>query len=609
MQSKLYEKWKRVSVKPGVYLMKNSDGNVIYVGKALNLKKRMASYFSRSAQTDKKTGVLVDRISKFETIVTESEKEALILESNLIKRFRPRYNVILKDGKRYPSICINVDSPYPFLSIVRKIENNNSLYFGPYSSSGAVSQTIKLINRTFKLRKCKTRELKKKARPCLNYQMNVCLAPCCHDVPRKTYHKMVKEVVLFLNGKTPDLIKQKKKEMMHFADQREYEKAVLLRDKIFALEKTLEKQVIVSTDFKDRDVIAIAESPELSILTLIIVRGGYLIGTNHFKIPITMASREEKIEIFIRQYYGKNRFVPKEIFVPDPVENIKMIEEWLKEIKGEKVSIVSPKRGNKAKLLKMALMNAEKELSDQITSQNSRNELLLRLQHKLKLERALNRIECFDNSNISGMSPVAGMVVFSNGLPDKSSYRKFKIKSVCGPDDYASMKEVLERRFKKEKEAQPDPDLLIVDGGKGQLGIAMSVLKELGIENKFALIGIAKKDVLKGEKEDKVYQPGRANPVNINRNEDILLFLQKVRDEAHRFAISFHRKQRKKNLLKSELDDIPGIGPKRKKTLLTHFKSVHKIRTAEVADLAVLPGINEKAAFTVLKYLNKTAAK
>jgi excinuclease ABC subunit C len=609
MQSKLYEKWKRVSDQSGVYVMKDSEGSVIYIGKALNLKKRMASYFSRSSQTDKKTSVLVDRISEFETIVTESEKEALILESNLIKRFRPRYNVILKDGKRYPSICINVDSPYPFLSIVRKIENNTSLYFGPYSSSNAVSQTIKLINKTFKLRKCKTLELKKKSRPCLNYQMNVCLAPCCHDVPQKAYYKMVKEVVLFLNGKTPNLIKQIKKEMMRVSDRREYERAALLRDKIFALEKTLEKQIIVSTDFKDRDVISIAESPELSILTLMIVRGGYLIGTNHFKIPITMASGEEKIETFIREYYGKNRFVPKEIFVPDSLENIKTVEEWLKEIKGEKVSIVSPKRGNKAKLLKMALMNAEKELSDRITSQNSRNELLLRLQHKLKLKRALNRIECFDNSNISGTSPVAGMVTFSNGLSDKSSYRRFKIKSVYGPDDYASMKEVLERRFSKEKDALPDPDLLMVDGGKGQLGIAMSVLKELGMENKFALIGIAKKDVVKGEKSDKIYRPGRANPINITRDEDILLFLQQIRDEAHRFAISFHREQRKKNLLRSELDGIPGIGPKRKKTLLTYFKSVHKIRTAEISDLVALPGINEKAALAVLEYLNKKTEK
>ncbi len=604
MQSKLYEKWKGVSDKPGVYLMKDSGGSVIYVGKALNLKKRMASYFSRSAQADKKTSVLVDRISEFETIVTESEKEALILESNLIKHFRPRYNIILKDDKRYPSICIDVDSNYPFLSIVRKIENNTSLYFGPYSSSGAVSQTIKLINRTFKLRKCKTRELKKRTRPCLNYQMNLCLAPCFHDVPRKTYHKMVKEVVLFLNGKTPDLISQIKKEMMRLADQREYEKAAFLRDKIFALEKTLEKQVVVSTDLKDRDVISIAESPELSILTLMVVRGGYLIGTNHFKIPITMASGEEKVETFIRQYYGKNRFIPKEIFIPDSLENRNMVEEWLKEIKGERVSIVSPKRGNKAKLLKMAFMNAEKELLDRITSQNSRNELLLRLQHKLKLDRALNRIECFDNSNISGASPVAGMVVFSNGLPDKASYRKFIIKSVYGPDDYASMKEVLERRFNPVKGVQPDPDLLMVDGGKGQLGIALSVLKELGMENKFALIGIAKKDVSKGEKEDKIYQPGRANPIKLNREDGILLFLQQIRDEAHRFAISFHRKQRKKKLFRSEIDGIPGIGPKRKKILLAHFKSVHKIRAAEITDLVALPGINEKAALSVLKYLN-----
>lgn len=605
LPSQLFEKWKGVPEKPGVYVMKDAKGKIIYIGKALNLKKRTASYFNRTEQPDPKTSAMVGRIFQFDTIVTDSEKEALILESNLIKRYRPRYNVILKDGKRYPSICINIDNPFPFLSIVRKIENNGSAYFGPYSSSAAVSQTIKMINKTFKLRKCRTQHPKRK-RPCLYYQMNECLAPCCFEVPHETYHNMVEEVMLFLNGRTPNLMNQLKAEMKQLSEQQKYEQAAMIRDKFFSLQKTLEKQIIVSNDFQDRDVIALAEEDDLSMITLIIVRGGFLLGTSHYEISETMATREEKMETFIKQYYENDRFMPKEILISEPIESKTILEGILKERKGLKVTISEPKKGQKAKLVNMAFVNAEKKLKERIRARTSRADILVRLQQKLGMETCPIRIECFDNSNISGESPVAGMVVFQNGFPEKSSYRKYKIRSVEGPDDYASMHEVLHRRFRENSDKQPHPDLLIVDGGKGQLGIALSVLQQLKLENTFSVIGIAKKNQLTGEVQDKIYQPGRGNPVNLSQDADLLLFIQQIRDEAHRFAISFHRKQRVKNMVKSAIDDIPGIGPKRKKMLLKHFKSIKRIRAADISEIIALPGMDEKIAKHLLQHLQKT---
>ncbi len=603
--SKLQEKWKKVSSGPGVYLMKDMDGKVIYIGKALDLKKRLASYFSSNSQPDLKTSIMVDRISQFETIITGTEKEALILESNLIKKYRPRYNVILKDDKRYPSLRLNIKAEYPFLSVVRKIEKDGSTYFGPFSSSSAVGQTIKIINKTFKLRKCKTQEPKKRSRPCLNFQMGICLAPCCHDVPKDTYDKIVREVTLFLNGRTPDLISQIKKEMKTASDSQKFELAAVLRDKLFALEKTLEKQVTVSTDFMDRDVIAIAQTHLLTIVTLLFVRGGFVQGTQHFSFPEILSTKKEAVETFLYQYYEKDRFIPKEILLPFSFDGLDIFRTWLFETKEKRVSVFPPQRGEKAHILKMAVQNAEKELKDQVDTEAAILNMLSRLGKRLRMDTIPNRIECFDNSNISGTTPVAGMIVFENGKPDKSSYRKYKITSVSGPDDYASMFEILKRRFKKNTTSVQYPDLLMVDGGKGQLNIAVSILKELSIDYAFSVIGIAKKDLKKGETQDKIYMPGRINPINFGREGDLLLYLQRIRDEAHRFAISFHRKSRNKTTLKSELDSIPGIGPKRKKALLKHFKTLKKIKAASTDELTGLPEINRKTAKAVKAFFNK----
>jgi excinuclease ABC subunit C len=609
-ESSIKDKLDKVSSKPGVYLMKDVHGKVIYVGKARILKKRLASYFPRiennsRSRLDMKTEILIRNISNFDTIITDSEKEALILESNLIKRYKPRYNVILKDDKRYPSLRLDIKNPYPNLSVVRKIAKDGALYFGPFSSSGAVQKTLKIIHKTFKLRKCKQKDFNRRTRPCLNYQIESCLAPCCLDVENKTYDDIVKEVILFLKGRTPDLIKKIKLEMISAANVHDYEEAAVLRDKMFALEQTLEKQVAVTNDFKDRDVIGIARSDENSIVTLLFIRSGFLIGTRNFKFSETMSTKSEMIGTFIRQYYDTTRFVPKEILVPAPLEDIFLIEEMLCKIKGQKVKVLSPKRGEKVRLIKMACQNAKNSLRELITEVSKDTQLLIRLQQRLKMDRLPFRIECFDNSSISGKDAVSCMVVFEKGKPNKSLYRKYRLKTSMAKDDYACMAEVLNRRYgKKGKTSEPYPDILMVDGGKGQLNIAVSVLTSLKLEKDIQLISIAKKNEKKGETQDKIYKPGQANPVNLGREGDLILFLERIRDEAHRFAISFHRKRRSRRLMHSSLDSIQGVGKKRKLILFKHFKSVKKIRAATLEELSALPGISHKIAKKIKSSLN-----
>ncbi len=604
----IQDKFPGVTSAPGVYLMKDVQGTVIYVGKAKNLKKRLASYFKKTlrgntSKIDIKTEILIKKISDFETIITGSEKEALILESNLIKRYRPRYNVILKDDKRYPSLHLDLKNPYPNLKVVRKIKKDGGLYFGPFSSSGAVKKTLKIIHTTFKLRKCKTENFKNRSRPCLNYQMDACLAPCCLDVDKHTYNETVNEVIQFLKGKTPDLIKQIKQKMLSAAEVHDYERAAVLRDKKFALEQTLETQVAITNDFIDRDVIGIARSDDASLITLLFIRNGFFLGIRDFNFSETMSTENEMTGAFIRQYYEKAPFVPKEILVPSFPEDTLLLEEFLSDIKGRRVRILSPKRGEKVRLVQRASQNAENSLKAHKALIANNVDLLSRLKKQLKMDRMPWRIECFDISNISGKSAVAGMVVFEKGKPNKSLYRKYKLQSTGIPDDYAYMAEVLKRRYGKGEKSEPCPDMLMVDGGKGQLNVAVAVIKSLKLEQKFQVISIAKKNEEKGETQDKIFKPGQTNPANLGRKGDLLLFLERIRDEAHHFAISFHRKHRRKTFVHSALDSIPGIGKKRKKTLLTHFKSIKKIRTATLEEICALPGINRKTAENVKRTL------
>jgi len=593
----------QVSTSPGVYLMKDNNRKIIYVGKAKNLKKRLLSYFNKTEHPDIKTGILVKKIACIEIIITGTENDALMLESNLIKRFRPRYNVILKDSQQYPSLCLSIKEPFPNLTVVRKTQKDNALYFGPFTSPGAVYQTLKFINKNFKLRKCKTSVFKTRTRPCLNWQIGTCLGPCCLNVDKNVYNEIVKEIILFLKGQTPSLIQKIKKEMQESAKQQNYELAAKLRDKMFALKKTIKKQVMITTDFKDRDILAAARSHEKIMVTLLTVRGGYLIGSRNFPFTETFADNSEVIETFIYQYYEKANFIPREILTSIPVKHRQLTQDYLKKLNNKKVSILTPRRGEKMNLINMAVKNAENGLEYLISSSEADKSFLIRLQNCLKTKQIPEQIECFDNSNISGTSPVAGMVVFKNGKPLKSAYRTYKIKTVTEHDDYAYMAEVLKRRYGKEKNSQPFPDLLIVDGGKGQLNIAVSVIRDIGIEGRFDIIGIAKKDKKAGETRDKIYKPGRANPVNMGKDNSLLFFLQQIRDETHRFAISFHRRQRGKKSFGSALDFIPGVGLQRKKALLKYFGSVKKIQAATLEELEAVPGINKLIAKAILSHL------
>jgi excinuclease ABC subunit C len=603
----LEEKLSRTSHEPGVYLLKDAQGLIIYIGKARDLRKRLAAYFKNSAHTDMKTGVLVNKICDFDTVITGTEKEALILESNLIKRHRPRYNVVLKDDKRYPSLRLDPKEKYPSFTIVRKIGEDNAVYFGPFASAHAVRETLKTVNKTFKLRKCRAKDFRTRTRPCLHCQMEGCLAPCCLDVDPQVYQEQINEAIMFLKGRTTDLVAKIKKQMNAAAQTQEFEKAARLRDKMFSLQRTIEKQIAVTTDFQDRDVFAIARSDGRALVTVLNVIGGFLKGSRHFSFEETMSTDAEAIGTFIRQYYEKTVTLPGEILVSINLEDAQLIEAWFKTVKGQKVKILRPKRGEKTKLLEMAIHNAESELQGLIAARSAEMDLLMRLQKKLNLSRLPQRIECFDNSNISGVEAVASMVVFEKGRAKKSAYRRFTIKTVDENDDYAYMAEVLNRRLKNshlKQNSEPLPDLLMVDGGKGQLNIALAVIKELALEGQFQIIAIAKKDEKKGETRDKIFMPGRTNPILFGKDADLLLFLQRIRDEAHRFAIIFHRKRRRKISLQSELDAIPGIGKKRKAILLKHFKSLKKILEANIDELNSLPGISHSTAEAVLRYFN-----
>ncbi|MGD9302064.1 MAG: excinuclease ABC subunit UvrC, partial [Desulfobacterales bacterium] len=481
-KNEILKKLSRITSEPGVYIMKDASGMVIYIGKARNLNKRLASYFKTTGRLDIKAGILVDKIDDIETIITTTEKEALILESNLIKKHKPRYNVILKDDKRYPSLRIDLKEKYPNFSVVRKIGSDDAKYFGPFASAHAVRETLQTINKTFKLRKCKAGDFKTRTRPCLHCQMEGCLAPCCHEIDPAVYHEQVGEAIMFLKGRTPDLIRKVKKQMEAAARVQEFEKAARLRDKVFSLERTIEKQIAVTTDFKDRDVFALASSPEFSVVTVLSVRNGFLKGTRHYDFAETISTRGEMLAAFIRQYYDRHPFVPDELLTSMELEDAHLIEEWLRDIKKKKIKIIFPKRGEKARLINLALHNAKNDLKNVIASHSAEMDLLLRLQKKLKMIQLPARIECFDNSNISGTEPVAAMVVFENARAQKNLYRKYRIKTIGQHDDYAYMEEALKRRFGKGRDSRPYPNLLMVDGGKGQLNIAVAVIRDLALE-------------------------------------------------------------------------------------------------------------------------------
>ena len=605
MTDLILEKYGQIPHQPGVYLMKDLKGSIIYVGKAIDLKKRLSSYFIKKHHHDAKTLVLLEMIKDFEIIITSSGHEAFILESNLIKEYNPRYNVILKDGKNYPLLRIDMNEAYPSIQRVRKIKNDKAHYFGPYSSSHSVNKTLNQIQKIFKLRRCKNTQFKNRSRPCLNFQIKACLGLCCNDIPSLEYKKQVQDAILFLKGKSHKVVKKLKVQMMGYAAGREYEKAAGIRDTMVAIENILEKQVVVSPDMIDRDIIAFAADKGRVVITILIVRSGYLIDTTHYPLDLGFKEPVEILSAFLEQYYTHIQFLPSIILLSRKIENTEEMEHLFTERKGKKVSIHVPVQGEKKRLVEMALVNASRELEKRVLKEEAEKAAISMLRELMGMDRLPGRIECFDNSNLSGQDPVSSMVVFKDGRPYKDGYRKFIIRNLDFQDDYAYMYQVLERRFSKDPSEMPFPDLLVVDGGKGQLSMAMAVLKDLNIENRFMVAGLAKKNEAKGEEFDKIYVPGRSNPLNTSQAKKALYLLQQIRDEAHRFAITFQRKRREKRAGLSILDTITGIGPEKKKTLLKHFKGITKMKTASIDEMADLPGMNKSLAELVITALNR----
>ena len=568
--------------KPGVYIMKNAEGEIIYIGKAKNLLNRVRSYF-REKLDRPKTQILMSHFDSLEYILTNSEKEALILEANLIKKHHPRYNIQLKDDKRYPYVKIT-NEKFPRLVITRNI-TKNGVYYGPFTDVGSVRRTVKFLKSLFKIRTCRNMD-----GPCLNSQIDLCYAPCDGNITEKEYSEIINKIDLFFQGKYSVIVKNLKKEMHDAAENEEYEKAAVLRDQIESIEEIMEKQFVdLADDDLDQDVIAIAKG-NLDIYVVIMpIRNGKITGRDDFLMSGSEHdSTSEILSSFIQQYYGYNRHVPKQILLSEEIDDKELLEEWLSDLRGNKVRIKVPQKGVKLRLVKMAEKNAEIIKHQKKKLENS----LIELKKYLKLEKVPRIIEGYDISNISGKFAVGSKVSFKDAKPNKKMYKHFKMETP-GPNDFAMMKELLTRRLKL-IETDPEPDLIVIDGGKGQLGMACDVLDELDL-NHIPIIGLAKEF-------EEIYLPNSKRPIIIPKNNRALHLLQQVRDESHRFAITYHRKLRSKNISESSLDDIKGIGKKRKINLLKEFGSIENIKNASLDELINVDGMSKNSAQNVYDY-------
>jgi excinuclease ABC subunit C len=594
------EKIESFPTEPGVYLMKGKEGRVVYVGKAANLKSRVGSYFRGSGDTRYFVRFLLVKVMDIDFIVTDTEKEALILENNLIKKYKPRYNIQFKDDKTYVSLRLGINETYPRLTVVRRPAKDGALYFGPYSSSRSIRNTLRIIHKIFPICTCSDSVFKNRTRACLYYQIERCLAPCIDGMTTAgEYKNVVNEVVLFLQGKDKELLKRLKKEMKKNSASLNFEEAGRVYKKIQAIEETLESQKITSYRFQDQDIFGFYKENGRIAIHRLYVRDGKLQGGKADLFKKQILPDEEVLRSYLSQYYVSEKFIPKEILLPFDIDK-EILTDLLSEQKGEKVQILSPKRGRKKELVQMAGKNAKISLKRAEGEFEDREELLRELQKSLHLKNLPAVIEAFDISNISGKNAVGSMVVFKESVPDKRQYKKFSIRSVEGIDDYGMMLEILTRRYKRAMEEGIFPDLILVDGGKGQLNVALSVLKELGISEP-DVISLAKGESGK-EERDYVYIPERKNPVILKGPCKFLL--QRIRDEAHRFAITYHKVKRKKETTASLLDTIPGIGPKKKKQLLKSFGSLKKIKEAGVEEIAK-SGIDRKTAEAVFEVLHK----
>jgi excinuclease ABC subunit C len=599
------EQLKALPAKPGVYLFKDKESKVIYVGKAANLNSRVRSYFGAPSNLSFKVQRLVSKIEDFEFIVTSSEQEALILECNMIKKYTPRYNVRLKDNKTFPYLKIDINEDWPGVYITRRVQKDGARYFGPFTSAGSVRKTLRLIKKIFPFRSCNKIINGKDKRPCLDYYIRRCLGPCIGAVEKREYDDVINQVILFLQGKQELILRELNTKMKSAAQQLQFEKAALLRDQIKAIEKVIEGQRIATTLQGEKDIIALAQNKNQAYVELFSVRNNKLIGQDHFIMEgIQGESPEQIMTSFVKQYYASSSYIPPLILLQYPVDEPAVLSGWLEQQRGSRVDLQVPRRGAKKKLVDTAAENAAqglelaraKEMKAELISSGLRE-----LKNRLRLPRMPRRIECYDVSNIQGSLAVGSMVVLEKGWPKPAHYRRFRIKTVAGADDYAMIQETLRRRFKRGLAGQGTwaiiPDLVLIDGGKGQLNTALELRQELGLDS-IPMVSLAKEN-------EEVFIPGDPKPVNIAKDSPALHILQRARDEAHRFAISYHRRLRNKEGIISALDGIPGVGPKRKKALLKKFGSIEAIKEASSEELGQTEGINLSLAKKVKEELVK----
>ncbi len=586
---------------PGVYMMLDAKSAVVYVGKAKDLFKRLSSYAHFSGAEYNKTAVMLDKVRKVDTIITNTEKEALILEASLIKKYKPKYNIILRDDKNYPYIKVTIQEEWPRVFMARRKSRDKARYFGPYSSSTAMWSTLRLIGSLFPLRNCKGSTLKKRDRPCLNRQIGKCLAPCAGNTDRRLYLEHVSKIVMLLEGRNQDLVRTLKEQMTTAAESLDFEKAATIRDQLAALSRTLEKQVIAASHSKDQDVFGFARKDAAVTIAILFIRNGLINGSRTFFFSDPYGEDGAILSQALSQFYDTESLIPNEVLLPFEPADLDLHEEYLNDHASLKVHLKIPQRGDNQQLVALANANALQLFEEKEKQKKSWQNLSRTMEKVLHLDRPPNRIECLDISNISGKQAVGSLVCFSRGEADKSNFRHYKIRTVEGPNDYAMMKEVLERRLQRGQQENNLPDLFVVDGGKGQLGMALAVAGELGIVEQIDWIGIAKEKQDEGEK---LYKPHRKNPIILPSHNPILLYLMRIRDESHRYGVTFHRKLRNKATLASELDQISGIGAEKKKQLLRHMGSLKRIKTATLAELMEVKGIGEELAREIVNFFH-----
>ena len=610
----IQEELKKLPGKPGVYLMHDERDAIIYVGKAISLKNRVRQYFQSSRNKGAKIEQMVTHISRFEYIVTDSELEALVLECNLIKEHRPKYNTMLMDDKSYPFIKVTVNEPFPRVMLARQMKKDKAKYFGPYTSAGAVKDTIELIRKLYHIRSC-NRSLPKdigKERPCLNYHIHQCQAPCQGYISQEEYRKSIDEVVRFLNGHYDLVLKELEEKMMAASDSLEFEKAIEYRELLTSVQKVAQKQKITDTAGDDRDIIAMASEGEDAVVQVFFIRSGRLIGRDHFYLKSAENDTEgEILSSFIKQFYAGTPYIPAELMLPEEIEDQDIIEDWLTARRERRVHLRIPKKGTKEKLVELAQKNAQMVLKndrERLKREEGRTIGAVKELEKILGLKGIIRMEAYDISNTNGFDSVGSMVVYEHGKPKRNDYRKFKIKTVQGPDDYASMNEVLTRRFghglrEQQEESETGgfqifPDLIMMDGGRGQVNIALEVLEKLHLH--IPVCGMVKDD---NHRTRGLYFNNTELP--IDRNSECFRLITRIQDEAHRFAITFHRQLRSKGQVHSVLDDIPGVGPARRKDLMRCFENIDAIRNATVEELKELPSMNEKSAQEVYKFFHQ----